>query len=73
MQGVKFVVRWNDAEGNPKRKEYATEQEARKARKWLEENGAASVDIAIVFSGRETVIPEKTPPTEVPDYRQRLL
>ena len=73
MQGVKFVVRWDDAEGNPKRKEYATEQDARKARKWLEDNGAVSVDIAIIVSGRETVIPEKTPPTEAEDNRQKML
>ena len=73
MKGVKFSVRWNDANDKPQHKVYDTEQDARKARKWLEDNGAASVDIAIVFSGRETVMPEKTPPTEVTDYRQRLL
>lgn len=73
MKGVKFSVRWNDANNKPQHKIYDTEQYARKARKWLEDNGAVSVDIAIIVSGRETVIPEKTPSTEVVDYRQRLL
>lgn len=73
MKGVKFSVRWNDANNKPQHKIYDTEQNARKARKWLEDNGAVSVDIAIIVSGRETVIPEKTPSTEVVDYRQRLL
>lgn len=73
MQGVKFVVRWNDAEGNPKRKEYATEQDARKARKWLEDNGAEAVDIALIIAGRQMTMQDKKPPTEVSDNRQKML
>ena len=73
MQGVRFVVRWNDAEGNPKRKECATEQDARKARKWLEDNGAGSVDIALIMGGRQMTMQDKKPPTEVGNNQQKML
>lgn len=73
MQGVRFVVRWNDAEGNPKRKEYATEQDARKARKWLEDNGAEAVDIALIIAGRQMTMQDKKPPTEVANDQQKML
>ena len=72
MQGVKFVVRWNDADGNPRRKEYATEQDARKARKWLEDNGAEAVDIALIMVSRQMTMQDKKPPTEVADNRQKM-
>lgn len=73
MQGVKFVVRWNDAGGNPKRKEYVTEQDARKARKWLEDNGAEAVDIALIMGGQQMTMQDKKPPTEAADNRQKML
>lgn len=73
MQGVRFVVRWNDAEGNPKRKEYATEQDARKARKWLEDHGAEAVDIALIMGSRQMIMQDRKPPTEVADNRQKML
>lgn len=53
MQRLKFVVRWTDADGKNHRKEYDTEKEARKARDWLNDNGATSVDVAISMGDRE--------------------
>lgn len=53
MQRPKFVVRWTDQDGNDKRREYDAEKDARKAKDWLIDNGAASVDIAIRVGGRE--------------------
>lgn len=42
-----FVVRWEDKNGKQHRREYTTETDARKAKQWLLDNGALSVDIAI--------------------------
>jgi hypothetical protein len=53
MQHLKFIVRWSDQEGNNKRKEYDSEPAARKAKQWLLDNGAASVDVAVQMGGRE--------------------
>lgn len=53
MQRLKFVVRWTDADGKSHRKEYDVEKDARKAKDWLIDNGATSVDIAISMGNRE--------------------
>lgn len=53
MQHLKFVVRWTDGEGKNHRREYDTEKDARKAKDWLTDNGATSVDVAVSMSGRE--------------------
>lgn len=53
MQHLKFVVRWSDADGKNHSKTYASEPEARKAKAWLLERGAASVDIAVAMGDRE--------------------
>lgn len=53
MHNLKFVVRWTDQDGKNHRREYSTEKDARKAKDWLTEKGAPSVDIAISTGGRE--------------------
>jgi hypothetical protein len=71
MQHLKFVVRWTDGEGKDHSREYDTEKDARKAKDWLTDNGATSVDIAISMNGRETktaepsaMFPTKEPPSQ---------
>ena len=53
MQHLKFVVRWTDNESKNHSKEYPNVPEARKAKAWLLERGAVSVDIAVSLQGRE--------------------
>lgn len=53
MQHLKFVVRWTDKEGKNHSKTYGDEPAARKAKTWLLDNGAVSVDIAIAMGDRE--------------------
>ncbi len=53
MQHLKYVVRWDDQDGNKQRREYDTGKDARKAKDWLTENGATSVDIAVSMGNRE--------------------
>lgn len=73
MQGVKYSVRWTDASGEHHTKQYDKEPDARKARKWLDENGATSVDIAIVIGGKPSVIPDAQPKQTITDYQERML
>lgn len=73
MNGVKFNVRWNDLDGKPHAKQYDTEPDARKARKWLEDKGITDVDVAIVMGRRETKVPDQKPAVTVPDYRQQMI
>lgn len=53
MKNVQFVVRWTDAEGKNHSKSYDDEPAARKAKQWLLDNGAVSVDVAVSMNGRE--------------------
>lgn len=53
MKNVSFVVRWTDAEGKNHSKSYDDERAARKAKEWLLDNGAVSVDVAVSMNGRE--------------------
>lgn len=53
MQHLKFVVRWSDSDGKNHSKTYPSEPEARKAKAWLLERGAVSVDIAVSMGDRE--------------------
>lgn len=45
---------------------YDNEPDARKAKQWLLDNGAPSVDIAVALGGRERLLAEKdnTKPTQ---------
>lgn len=65
MKNVSFVVRWTDGDGKNHKKGYNDEPAARKAKEWLLNNGATSVDIAISMNGREYgggAIPEGAKP-----------
>ena len=73
MPGVEYSVRWTDAAGKDHKKQYKSEPDARRSRKWLDENGATSVDIAVVIAGRPTIIPDKEPKPTITDYQERML
>lgn len=53
MQHLKFVVRWTDQDGKNHSKEYGDDPAARKAKAWLLERGAVSVDIAVSMGSKE--------------------
>lgn len=53
MQHLKFVVRWTDRDGKNHSKEYGDDPSARKAKQWLLDNGALSVDVAVSMGKRE--------------------
>lgn len=42
-----FIVRWQEEDGTQHTKRYTDEAVARRAKQWLLDNGALSVDIAI--------------------------
>ena len=65
MRGIKFIVRWTDNAGKNKSKEYSEEIEARKAKQWLLDRGAADADIAIQMGGRERPVADKAPKEKV--------
>lgn len=67
MQHLKFVVRWTDQDGKHHSKEYGDDPAARKAKAWLLERGAISVDIAVSMGTKEfrsngNAIPEGAKP-----------
>ena len=47
MMNCTFTVRWSGKDGVPHHKSYDSETEARRAKQWLLDNGALSVDIAV--------------------------
>lgn len=66
-----FVVRWEDNNGEQHRREYTTETDARKAKKWLLDNGATSVDIAIQINNKAVgTLSEKEKPAKVAETGQ---
>ena len=69
---MKFVVRWTDAHGNERRKEYSHELDARKAKTWLIDRGAKDVDIAISIGDRLHNIKDK-PEVEPPKQHYQLM
>lgn len=52
MMDVQFIVRWNDG-GKVHSRAYDDENVARKAKKWLMENGTQSVDIAVRINKKQ--------------------
>ena len=52
MMDVQFIVRWND-EGKVHSRAYDDENVARKAKKWLMENGAQNIDIAVRINKKQ--------------------
>lgn len=53
MMDVQFIVRWNDG-GKVHSRAYGDENVARKAKKWLMENGAQNIDIAVRINKKQT-------------------
>lgn len=53
MTDVQFIVRWNDG-GKVHSRIYDDENVARKAKKWLMENGAQNIDIAVRINKKQT-------------------
>lgn len=53
MQHLSFTVRWTDKEGMNHSKTYGDEPAAKKAKQWLLDNGAVSVDIAVAIGTKE--------------------
>ena len=47
-----FTVRWSGEKNKPHAKTYATETDARKAKKWLLEHGVRDVDIAVKINSK---------------------
>lgn len=54
MMDVQFIVRWNDVGGKAHSRIYDDENVARKAKKWLMENGAQNIDIAVRINKKQT-------------------
>nr|DAQ08593.1 MAG TPA: hypothetical protein [Caudoviricetes sp.] len=53
MMDIQFIVRWNDG-GKAHSRIYDDENVARKAKKWLMENGAQNIDIAVRINKKQT-------------------
>ena len=54
MMDVQFIVRWNDGGGKAHSRIYDDENVARKAKKWLMENGAQNIDIDVRINKKQT-------------------
>lgn len=52
LMNCTFTVRWSDDKNKPHAKTYATESDAKRAKKWLLENGVRSVDIAVKINNK---------------------
>ena len=53
MMDIQFIVRWNDG-GKVHSRIYDDENVARNAKKWLMENGAQNIDIAVRINKKQT-------------------
>jgi hypothetical protein len=47
LMNCTFTVRWSDENNKPHAKTYATEADAKRAKRWLLEHGVRDVDIAV--------------------------
>ena len=52
LMNCAFTVRWNDEKNKPHAKTYATESDAKRAKKWLLDHGVRSVDIAVKINNK---------------------
>ena len=52
LMNCTFTVRWSDDKNKPHAKNYATESDAKRAKKWLLEHGVRSVDIAVKINNK---------------------
>jgi hypothetical protein len=55
LMNCTFTVRWSDEKNEPHAKTYATEDDAKRAKKWLLEHGVRSVDIAVKINNKPAV------------------
>ena len=52
LMNCTFTVRWSDEKNEPHARTYATEDDAKRAKKWLLEHGVRSVDIAVKINNK---------------------
>lgn len=52
LMNCTFTVRWSDDKNKPHSKTYATESDAKRAKKWLLEHGVRDVDIAVKINNK---------------------
>lgn len=52
LMNCAFTVRWSDEKNKPHAKTYATESDAKRAKKWLLEHDVRSVDIAVKINNK---------------------
>ena len=52
LMNCTFTVRWSDDKNKPHTKTYATESDAKRAKKWLLDHGVRSVDIAVKINNK---------------------
>jgi len=55
LMNCTFTVRWSDEKNEPHAKTYATEDDAKRAKKWLLEHGVRRVDIAVKINNKPAV------------------
>lgn len=71
MNPSAFILRWEDSRGTHHSKQYTAEADARKARKWLLENGAVSVDIAVRINNKTVgSLGDKEKPAKITETSQ---
>ena len=52
LMNYTFTARWSDEKNEPHAKTYDTEDDAKRAKKWLLEHGVRSVDIAVKINNK---------------------
>lgn len=52
LMNCAFTVRWSDDKNKPHSKTYATESDAKRAKKWLLEHGVRDVDVAVKINNK---------------------
>ena len=52
LMNCAFTVRWSDEKNKPHAKTYATEADAKRAKKWLLEHGVRDVDVAVKINNQ---------------------
>lgn len=52
LMNCTFTVRWSDEKNKPYAKTYATESDAKRAKKWLLEHGVRDVDVAVKINNK---------------------
>lgn len=71
MQRITHVIRWKNADGQENTKDYSTHSEVKRAERWLKDNNAADIEIAVRINQREHKEPE--PAAEIPAAENQSL